>query len=77
MIRLKLNLEEGTVNYNEQGQLTSTALPNVPNQIKSFGIPVEIKGYIGNKSFFVYSLTSPQELSQLMSSLHFSVQLDS
>ena len=59
MIRLKLNLEEGTVNYNEQGQLTSAALPNVPNQIKSFGIPVEIKGYIGNKSFFVYSLTSP------------------
>ena len=59
MIRLKLNLEEGTVNYNEQGQLTSTPLPNVPNQIKSFGIPVEIKGYIGNKSFFVYSLTSP------------------
>ena len=58
MIRLKLNLEEGTVNYNEQGQLTSTALPNVPNQIKSFGIPVEIKGYIGPKSFFVYSLTS-------------------
>ena len=59
MIRLKLNLEEGTVNYNEQGQLTSTPLPNVPNQIKSFGIPVEIKGYIGSKSFFVYSLTSP------------------
>lgn len=59
MIRLKLNLEEGTVNYNELGQLTSTALPNVPNQIKSFGIPVEIKGYIGPKSFFVYSLTSP------------------
>ena len=58
MIRLKLNLEEGTVNYNEQGQLTSTPLPNVPNQIKSFGIPVEIKGYIGSKSFFVYSLTS-------------------
>ena len=58
MIRLKLNLEEGTVNYNEQGQLTSAALPNVPNQIKSFGIPVEIKGYIGPKSFFVYSLTS-------------------
>lgn len=59
MIRLKLNLEEGTVNYNEQGILTSTPLPNVPNQIKSFGIPVEIKGYIGSKSFFVYSLTSP------------------
>ena len=59
MIRLKLNLEEGTVNYNEQGVLTSTPLPNVPNQIKSFGIPVEIKGYIGSKSFFVYSLTSP------------------
>ncbi len=58
MIRLKLNLEEGTVNYNEQGQLVSAPLPNVPNQIKSFGIPVEIKGYIGAKSFFVYSLTS-------------------
>lgn len=59
MIRLKLNLEEGTVNYNEQGTLTSAPVPNVPNQIKSFGIPVEIKGYIGDKSFFVYSLTSP------------------
>ena len=58
MIRLKLNLEEGTVNYNEQGQLVSAPVPNVPNQIKSFGIPVEIKGYIGAKSFFVYSLTS-------------------
>lgn len=58
MIRLKLNLPEGVVNYNEYGTLVSVPVAYAPNQIKSFGIPVEIAGYISDSQFFAYSLKS-------------------
>lgn len=58
MIRLKLNLPDGVVNYNEYGTLVSVPVAYAPNQIKSFGIPVEIAGYIADSQFFAYSLKS-------------------
>jgi len=58
MIRLKLDLPEGVVNYNEFGTLVSVPVAYAPNQIKSFGIPVEITGYIADSQFFAYSLKS-------------------
>lgn len=58
MIRLKLNLPEAKVNYNEYGAMTSIPVAHAPNQIKNFGIPVEITGYVGDFEFFAFSLTS-------------------
>lgn len=37
MIRLKLNLPEATVSYNETGALVGFPAEHTPNQIKNYG----------------------------------------
>lgn len=58
MIRLKLNLPEATVNYNETGALVGCPVEHTPNQIKNFSLPFEITGYVSKTDFLAYSLYS-------------------
>lgn len=58
MIRLKLNLPEATVEYNESGALVGPPVEHTPNQIKNYGIPLEIAGYVSKTDFLAYSLYS-------------------
>lgn len=58
MIRLKLNLPEGTVSYNETGAMLGVPVEHTPIQIKNFGMPFEIAGYITKNDFLAYSLYS-------------------
>lgn len=58
MIRLKLNLPEATVNYNETGALLGCPVEHTPNQIKNYGLPFEITGYVSKNDFLAYSLYS-------------------
>lgn len=58
MIRLKLNLPEATVSYNETGALLGFPVEHTPNQIKNYGIPIEICGYVSKHDFLAYSLFS-------------------
>ena len=58
MIRLKLNLPEATVNYNENGALVGCPVEHTPNQIKNFTLPFEITGYVSKTDFLAYSLYS-------------------
>ena len=58
MIRLKLNLPEATVSYDEHGALVGFPADHAPNQIKAFGMPFEIVGYISKTDFLAYSLSS-------------------
>lgn len=58
MIRLKLNLPEATVNYNETGALVGFPVEHTPNQIKNYSIPLEITGYVSKTDFLAYSLYS-------------------
>lgn len=58
MIRLKLNLPEATVNYNETGVLVGCPVEHTPNQIKNFSLPFEITGYVSKTDFLAYSLYS-------------------
>lgn len=59
MIRLELKLPEATVNYNENGALVGVPVEHTPNQIKNFGMPFEITGYVTKHDFLAYSLYSP------------------
>lgn len=61
MIRLKLNLPEATVSYNETGALVGIPVEHTPNQIKNFSVPFEITGYITKHDFLAYSLYSPAQ----------------
>lgn len=58
MIRLQLNLPEGTVSYNETGAMLGVPVEHTPIQIKNFGMPFEITGYITKNDFLAYSLYS-------------------
>lgn len=58
MIRLKLNLPEATVSYNETGALVGFPADHTPNQIKNYGMPFEIVGYVSKTDFLAYSLYS-------------------
>lgn len=58
MIRLKLNLPEATVSYNETGALLGCPVEHTPNQIKNFSLPFEIVGYVSKTDFLAYSLYS-------------------
>lgn len=58
MIRLKLDLPEATVSYNETGALVGFPAEHAPNQIKNYGLPFEIVGYISKEDFIAYSLFS-------------------
>lgn len=58
MIRLQLNLPEGTVNYNETGAMLGVPVEHTPIQIKNFGVPLEITGYVTKNDFLAYSLYS-------------------
>lgn len=58
MIRLKLNLPEATVSYNETGALVGFPAEHTPNQIKNYGMPFEIVGYVSKTDFLAYSLYS-------------------
>lgn len=58
MIRLKLDLPEATVSYNETGALVGFPAEHAPNQIKNYGLPFEIVGYISKDDFLAYSLFS-------------------
>lgn len=58
MIRLELNLPEGTVSYNETGAMLGIPVEHTPIQIKNFGMPFEITGYITKNDFLAYSLYS-------------------
>lgn len=58
MIRLKLNLKEATVNYNEHGALVGFPVEHTPNQIRNYSIPLEITGYVSKNDFLAYSLSS-------------------
>lgn len=58
MIRLELNLPEGTVSYNETGAMLGVPVEHTPIQIKNFGMPFEITGYITKNDFLAYSLYS-------------------
>jgi ssDNA-binding Zn-finger/Zn-ribbon topoisomerase 1 len=58
MIRLKLNLPEATVSYNETGALLGCPVDHTPNQIKNFSLPFEISGYVSKNDFLAYSLFS-------------------
>lgn len=58
MIRLQLNLPEGTVSYNETGAMLGVPVEHTPNQIKNFGMPFEITGYVTKNDFLAYSLYS-------------------
>ena len=58
MIRLQLNLPHGVVNYSETGALLGIPVEHTPIQIKNFGIPIEITGYITKNDFLAYSLYS-------------------
>lgn len=58
MIRLQLNLPEGTVSYNETGAMLGVPVEHTPIQIKNFGMPFEITGYVTKNDFLAYSLYS-------------------
>lgn len=58
MIRLKLNLPEATVSYNETGALLGSPVEHTPNQIKNYSLPFEITGYVSKNDFLAYSLYS-------------------
>lgn len=58
MIRLQLNLPEGTVSYNETGAMLGVPVEHTPIQIKNFGMPFEITGYVTKTDFLAYSLYS-------------------
>lgn len=58
MIRLQLNLPEGTVIYNETGAMLGVPVEHTPIQIKNFGMPFEITGYVTKNDFLAYSLYS-------------------
>lgn len=58
MIRLKLNLPEATVSYNETGALLGHPVEHTPNQIRNYSIPIEIVGYVSKTDFLAYSLSS-------------------
>lgn len=58
MIRLKLNLPEATVNYDENGALVGIPAEHAPNQIRNYSLPFEITGYISKTDFLAYSLYS-------------------
>lgn len=58
MIRLKLNLPEATVNYNENGALMGCPVEHTPNQIRNYSLPFEITGYVSKTDFLAYSLYS-------------------
>lgn len=58
MIRLQLNLPEATVSYNETGALLGFPVEHTPNQIKNYGMPFEICGYVSKDDFLAYSLYS-------------------
>lgn len=58
MIRLQLNLPEGTVSYNENGAMLGVPVEHTPIQIKNFGMPFEITGYVTKNDFLAYSLYS-------------------
>lgn len=58
MIRLKLNLPEATVNYDENGTLLGVPVEHTPNQIKNYSLPFEIVGYVSKSDFLAYSLYS-------------------
>lgn len=58
MIRLKLNLPEATVSYNETGALLGNPVEHTPNQIKNYSLPFEITGYVSKNDFLAYSLYS-------------------
>ena len=58
MIRLRLNLPEATVSYNETGALLGHPVEHTPNQIKNFSMPFEITGYVSKEDFLAYSLYS-------------------
>lgn len=58
MIRLKLNLPEATVSYNETGALLGNPVEHTPNQIKNYSLPFEITGYVTKNDFLAYSLYS-------------------
>lgn len=63
MIRLKLNLKEATVNYNEHGALVGFPVEHTPNQIRNYSIPLEITGYVSKNDFLAYSCHLLQENS--------------
>lgn len=58
MIRLKLNLPEATVNYDENGTLLGVPVEHTPAQIKNYSLPFEIVGYVSKSDFLAYSLYS-------------------
>lgn len=58
MIRLKLDLPEATVSYNETGTLLGCPVDHTPIQIKNYGMPFEIVGYVSKEEFIAYSLFS-------------------
>lgn len=58
MIRLQLNLPEGTVSYNETGAMLGVPVEHTPIQIKNYGMPFEIAGYVTKNDFLAYSLYS-------------------
>lgn len=58
MIRLQLNLPEGTISYNETGAMLGVPVEHTPIQIKNFGMPFEITGYVAKNDFLAYSLYS-------------------
>ena len=73
MIRLKLNLPEATVNYDEHGALVGFPADHAPSQIKAFGMPFEIVGYTSKTDFLAYSLSSTARklsVSEQLSLLH-------
>jgi len=73
MIRLKLNLPEATVNYDEHGALVGFPADHAPSQVKAFGMPFEIVGYTSKSDFLAYSLSSTARkfsVSEQLSLLH-------
>lgn len=60
MIRIKLDLPEEVINFNSQGLLTSTPVPYAPNTIKPLGMRLEITGYVSDKDFFAFKLSSSE-----------------
>lgn len=77
MIRLELDLPKGTVNYDENGAMLGVPVEHTPIQIKNYGMPFEITGYITKTDFLAYSLYSSarkftvSEMISLLTSLGF------